>query len=233
MSTAKKLILFIVEGISDEESLGYIFSKILNEAIRFQIVGTDITTRNSTNSQNVINKVTDEVKTFLEKNKMIKKSDILEIVHLVDTDGAYIPDSLIIEDSSLNKIRYTTTNIFSNNKNSIIERNLKKSNLLNKLSTTSKIYNINYSVYYFSTNLEHVLHDIQCVNDEEKMIYAQKFTDRFFKREIEFIAFINDPSFAVSGDYRSSWDFIKKDANSLNRYSNLHLFLADKVKSRK
>ncbi len=103
----------------------------------------------------------------------------------------------------------------------------------NKLSTTSKIYNINYSVYYFSTNLEHVLHDIQCVNDEEKMIYAQKFTDRFFKREIEFIAFINDPSFAVSGDYRSSWDFIKKDANSLNRYSNLHLFLADKVKSRK
>ena len=41
---------------------------------------------------------------------------------------------------------------------------------------------------------------------------------------LEFIDFINNKDFKVLGDYKVTWDFIKKDLNSVNRYSNFWLF---------
>ena len=53
---------------------------------------------------------------------------------------------------------------------------------------------------------------------------ANKFADRFYEKEIEFIDFINNKDFKVLGDYKTTWNFIKKDLNSVNRYSNFWLF---------
>jgi len=41
---------------------------------------------------------------------------------------------------------------------------------------------------------------------------------------LEFIDFINNKDFKVLVDYKTTWDFIKKDLNSVNRYSNFWLF---------
>ena len=41
---------------------------------------------------------------------------------------------------------------------------------------------------------------------------------------LEFIDFINNKDFKVLVDYKTTWAFIKKDLNSVNRYSNFWLF---------
>jgi len=66
----KKIVLFIVEGITDEISLALVLSKII------------------------------------EKDKTV--------IHLVDTDGAYISDNLILE-KDVYSIEYTTQNIYAKN----------------------------------------------------------------------------------------------------------------------
>ena len=52
---------------------------------------------------------------------------------------------------------------------------------------------------------------------------SDDFADKYDGRMEEFIEFISDVNIAVSGTYQKTWDFIEKDKNSLNRYSNMHL----------
>ncbi len=79
-------------------------------------------------------------------------------------------------------------------------------------------------MYYFSCNLEHVLHDKINMDDNFKMEVAEKFADTYYGREHEFINFIRNDEFAVTGDFKETWSFIKKGNNSLRRYCNFHLF---------
>lgn len=49
MAKVKKVILFIVEGSTDETAFGLLFERVFKEhAVKFDIVGGDITTRVST-----------------------------------------------------------------------------------------------------------------------------------------------------------------------------------------
>jgi len=91
----RKLLLFLVEGITEEISFGMIFSEIFNDQeIEFQIVHGDITTDDDVTSANIIKKISSKIDKFLAREHY-NKSDILKIIHLVDTDGAYIPDENI------------------------------------------------------------------------------------------------------------------------------------------
>lgn len=72
--------------------------------------------------------------------------------------------------------------------------------------------------------MEHVLHDIRNADDDVKDDLAYDFIDKFYNDPTKFIDFINDKDFAVNGDYKSTWNFIQKDCNSLKRFSNFHLF---------
>ena len=164
LGKSKKIVLFIVEGITDEISLSLILSKIIekDKVIRFKIVNSDITSLIGVNLNNIHNKITDYIKEFLSSD-IYKKSDILNVVHLVDTDGAYISDDLILEKGTDN-LDYTTRNIYTKNVDSIKKRNKQKSQILSKLIATSTVYvNLPYNIYFFSSNLEHVLHNQQCV----------------------------------------------------------------------
>lgn len=60
--------------------------------------------------------------------------------------------------------------------------------------------------------------------DEMKMEYAERFSDSYYKTENTFVDFIRDDKFAVKGNYKETWEFIKLNGNSLKRYSNFHLF---------
>ena len=225
MNKTKKIVLFIVEGITDENSLSLILSKLIgSKIVHFHVINQDITSEFNSSSQNIVRKIDGEVRKYLDQNNGIKRTDIKQIIHLVDTDGTFIKDDFVLEDMNHEKAFYTMEYIKTNKRKNIICRNERKSSILNKLYQTNFIGKIPYKVYYFSCNLEHVLHNSQNTPCRQKSLYSYKFVDQYVGREKQFVDFISNNSFAVKGEYKDTWKFIKKDLNSLKRYCNFHLF---------
>ena len=225
MKKAKKIILFIVEGVTDETSFSLILSKLVSDSyVQFHVINHDITADFNSNYQNIIRKIDNEVKKFLLQNNGLKKTDIKEIIHLIDTDGVFIKPDFVVEYKNYQKTFYTPTSIMTNKRDLIVERNKRKSAILNKLYQTNHIGRINYTVYFFSCNLEHVLHNSQNTTCEKKCLYSYEFVDKYINEEKSFIDFIRSKDFIVEGDYKDTWQFIKEDLNSLNRYCNFNLY---------
>ena len=221
----KKIILFIVEGKTDEWSLSFILSKLVKDSnVQFHAINQDITADFNSNSQNIIRKIDSQVKQFLAQNTGLRKSDIKEIIHLVDTDGAFVKEECIVEDMKQEKTYYTINSIITNKKDLILKRNDRKGRILNKLCQINNIGKIGYKVYFFSCNLEHVLHNSQNTACNKKREYSYKFVDQYAHKEKNFVSFLSDNDFTAVGDYKETWQFIKKDCNSLNRYCNFHLY---------
>lgn len=221
---AKKVVLFLVEGASDLTSLEFIDNINTDETIKFQITSGDITSKLNITPQNCREEINKILLSFLERSKL-RKTDIIKIIHILDIDGVYIPEINIIEDKNIKKFLYTINGIVAPSKENVQKRNESKKQIVEKLLGTSKINSISYEMYYMSCNLEHVLHDkLEDISEDEKKELANKFADRFYEKEIEFIEFINNKDFKVLGDYKATWNFIKKDLNSVNRYSNFWLF---------
>lgn len=228
----KKVILFIVEGLSDKAALGTIMEEYFNnEDIKFLIVHGDITIKNYITKDNAIVKVNEQIKEKLKELKKkynYSKTDYIKIIHLIDTDGAYISYDKVIqkerEDSNKSKVLYYEDHIEAENVEGIRKRNEKKADVLFKLRTTKKIDGIEYRVYYNSCNLEHVLYDeLKDFTDDEKSEKSDDFAEEYEGRVEEFIKFISDKSVAVEGSYKETWEYIEKDLNSLNRHSNMNL----------
>ena len=132
--------------------------------------GGDITTSRYTDKQGKNywvhpNNIEDAIYTlflddFFDREKILPK-DITEIIQIVDTDGAYISDECIVEDSSLQEEEspfYKDDEIACLDVEKIKLRNQQKSENLTYLSKCSTIKvkqkTVPYSVYYFSSNLE-------------------------------------------------------------------------------
>lgn len=157
-----------------------------------------------------------------------KKSDICRIVHLTDMDGVFVPDDAVVEVGSIENGRslyYTDTQIRTMNRAGILDRNRRKRNNIERLSACPRISNIPYSMYYFSLNLDHVLHGKTNISDWEKIRCAEEFDIRYGEDSDGFTLFMKESSFSVCDDYRKSWAFIKQDLHSLERYSNFGIEL--------
>lgn len=224
---AKKVILFIVEGITEEVSLSRILKKISEgKKVYFHLVKTDITSEYSNNTSNIVSKINEEIKKSISK-KYFKKSDIVQIIHIVDLDGTYIDSKNVVYDDN-EKIEYCSDCIKTKNVEKTINRNNCKARILNRLISVNVINGIPYRIFFFSTNLEHVLHNVQNATQEEKNILAQKFEDKFYDFPEKFIKFIKDEKFAINKKYEETWNFIKQGTNSLKRYTNFNLYFIDK-----
>lgn len=230
MGKKTKFIIFVVEGITDEKSLALLLNRILKDHhIRFRIVNGDMTSDLVINTSNIKKKITAEVNNVIRKYHLLP-SDVLKIVQLVDTDGAYIDDKYIIDDFQATSPIYTLNSIITNKVESISIRNLNKSRNLNLLCTTTKLKNIPYECYYFSCNLEHVLHNEMNVEYDDKFDKANSFIKTYDGFEDKFLEFMLKSSFCINKSYTESWNFIKQDRNSLGRYTNFNLFLLDILK---
>ena len=161
---------------------------------------------------------------YMLKNHF-KARDVQQIIHLVDMDGAFVNDSAIIEDTTKDKFIYTFENIIAPNRQKAIERNERKRENLNILSSrTAVMWNsIPYKIYYMSCNLDHVLHDKPNVTDEEKKVNSLTFNDKYYNDIDAFVRFIRESTFSQCTDYKDSWDYIKRNNHSLERNSNLGL----------
>lgn len=175
----RRVILIISEGPTEKISLENILKKeYQDKKIKFQYLYGDITTKNGVTINNIETKIQEAIKAFIKRDKGFNKSDILKIIHLVDTDGCYIPDNCIIEDASYNHFVYAPEQIIANNKTNCKSRNHGKAKILDYLITVRKIWNIDYSVYYMSTNLDHVLHNNPNALDSKKIELASAFKEQ-------------------------------------------------------
>lgn len=229
----KKVVLVIVEGPSDEDALGIVLKEYFDthsQNVLVEVMHCDITTEWSGYPQNIREKITDVVKRNAQKNKY-QKEHYSQIIHIVDTDGAFIDEKYVLEDKSAEKVNYSLTNIICKDRNDIINRNIQKSSNLKSLLSIKSIWTIiPYKVYYMSCNMDHVLHNIQNSTDDEKEYNAHIFAKKYKNNLMRFLEFIFESEFSVKGTYKDTWSYIQKEVNSLNRHINLQLCFEDRPK---
>ncbi len=227
----KKVVLFIVEGISDQDSLQLLLTESIeaNNQILFEVVGGDITTDRDVNVKNIKDKLTEIIKDGGKRK--FKASDYQEVIHLVDMDGAFIPQENIYQDETAIGFIYKNDGIYAKNRDHIMRRNDQKKIILNLLISTSKVFkSVPYRVFYFSCNLEHVLHNERQVEEGVKIKYAEDFQDKYIDDVEGFVDLLCKSDFTVKKQYKESWDFIKEENNSIKRFSNFNIVLEEYLK---
>lgn len=220
----KKVLLFIVEGTSDKISFQSILENFFEKFyVKVAVMYCDITIKDFPVPAEMKKIMSDRLNEFCKREKIHFPDDIIKIIHLIDTDGAFIQDNCI-QSKNNGDIEYTINSIITKNPEFIKKRNKTKCAIVNKLATMGTLNSVEYKVYYFSRNLEHVLHNRSgSISKEEKTELSEKFDDTYADDLEGFLEFIKDPNFSVQGTYKETWNFIKQSTNSLNRYSNFHL----------
>lgn len=230
MAKTKKVILFVVEGPSDESALGSLFERIFDrDAVKFDVVHGDITT-SCPNAGKIRDYLRGAIIDHLSRDCGYDWKDLERIVCICDSDGAFVPDDHVRE-SVDGKLRYEAECIFTGNRSSICQRNKRKSDALQRLvdikELTCKQRKVPLRMYYLSRNLEHALSNQprECTNREKEQ-FAHEFA-RKYRNDIEgFVKFLRN-DLAVEGNYKQTWDYLAEGTNSLSRCSNLHLALPD------
>lgn len=230
MLARKKILFFIVEGVSDSSAIASALEQIFNsQQVAVRIVGGDMTTYRGATPQNIESKIVAQIKN--EMGKGFSPKDFAEVIQLVDTDGTFIPTDNI-KDGAFS-LSYGEDEIICKNKDGIIDRNKQKSLILSKLISMPKIWvSIPYSIYFFSSNLDHVLHNNSNLPEDKKDPLATEFAKKYENNPEGFIEFFSNSSFSLKGTYLETWNFIKTDSNSLKRYTNFNLLFSENAKNK-
>ena len=217
----KKVIIFIVEGPSDESAIGTVIREYFaEEEVKFYVVHGDITTRDRVDHGTILKRINACVDEIRHRYRY-EDSDIMKIVHLTDLDGVFVSDG-IIRQKDEGPTEYYPDHIVTTDVEALEKRNQVKAELLYKLSSTGKIRGIPYRIYYMSCNLEHVLYgELREFSDTEKWERSDRFAERYEGNVPEFISLISDERVAVDGSFKDTWRFIEKGDHSLKRYTNL------------
>ncbi len=226
----RKIVFVIVEGPSDDEALSLLLERIYErENVYVYIAHCDITTSRDSagvyvRGSSICRKVSEIVRTYMSSNHF-SREHFREIIHLIDMDGAYIPDEAVVYSGEKKSPFYSSTSILTDRVSNIIKRNHQKRSCLDRLSITEALCGIPYHAYYMSCNLDHVLYDKLNLTDREKGKFSMEFARKYRDRTQDFISFISDSDFSVKTDYVSSWHFIKEGLHSLERHTNFGLGL--------
>lgn len=218
----KKIVFVIVEGPSDEEALGVLLNRIYDsKAVYVQVMHCDITTELDVHAGNVVAKIGDVVKQYA--GRAFKPGDFSRIIHITDMDGAYIPDDAVMEDATAVKPLYSVTEIRTQRKSGIENRNQRKRECLNRLFSASRIWGVPYQIYYMSCNLDHALYGKLNSTDDEKEADSFAFAKKYRDDIPGFMKFISESDFSVAGSYPQSWQYIREGLHSLERHTNFGL----------
>ncbi|OZG68558.1 hypothetical protein [Bifidobacterium eulemuris] len=226
----KKVVLLIVEGPTEETALGSVFQRLFSDSlVKFDVVHGDMTV--SQTSKEPRDRVRELILGELKRDRGYQWKDIAQIVQICDTDGAFIPDDLVLAGEA-DAIEYREDRILTSKTESIRLRNRRKRESLRKLSDISCLtyqkHEVPYRIYYFSRNMEHALHNrSDSLSNSEKSKLAQSFRRRFSNDLPQFKAFMRSPEVAVPGDYQTTWSVLQEGVSSLRRGSNLHLAIPE------
>lgn len=250
------IVIVIVEGKSEIACLKPILSTLYDDASPNYDVwfppsvsgGTrvwgDFTSRNGITPETApgcINKLI--VDPLLEQLGHLPHERIGEIVHIIDMDGAYIDDSNIEYDPKKEKNYYDKGKIITANVEFVKKRNEQKRKNIDRLCSLDYIIHkqgsnsrhIPYSVYFFSSNLDHMLHgDANIPSGTEKVKKADDFAEKYEDEPMEFIRAIKAlPGTLNEMTYEESWNYIRQRGNnSICPHTNINLLLDKIVKGR-
>lgn len=166
--------MFLVEGTSEQDAMVTPFSQYLKEKVRVEgeAFYCDVTTVSmfpkSARTFVVRSNVKETVRTFvldqIERKHTYTWQDLAQIVHIVDTDGAFIPDDRVLANEELNGIAYYADHIEHAHPADIIERNYVKAAAIRTLAFAGElVYRrraVPYRLFFMSRNLEHALFGI-------------------------------------------------------------------------
>ena len=207
----------------------------------------DITTHGYTNSRGVFKLISERFIKPWFNNGHHMPEDICKVIHIVDMDGAYIDDSRIKynpnridpDNPTAENPEYCKEEILSANIEQTKKRNAQKRNNLDWLSKNDKIhikisdeitgeinkFDINYEIYFFSCNLDHVLHHNANMKHDEKVSKAKDFSKHYGDNPKMFIKALGS-SVLEDMTYEESWDFMTERGNhSLEPHTNINILL--------
>ncbi|WP_332648952.1 hypothetical protein [Lysinibacillus sp. 54212] len=237
---SKKVILIIVEGHTEEEVFyDFLQERYNNEEIRIDVQKGDILS--DWNNHNINKKVGKIIKQYLTKYRLLPQ-DLLAVVHFTDTDGCFIPkDGVVISPQHTENLTYSNEAIYvvdEDKKQKIEQRNKLKAINVKKLAE-NEIFSINrikipYSIFYFSTNLDHLLWNERNEFRDEKMERAEFFMKNLkipleqFLRQFSKI----EENFSYREKLTLSWEYVMERYNSLQRCTNVPLMfdMIDRVR---
>ena len=238
---SNKILLFLVEGYTDIQSLEYPFGLYFDDVqpefnlhfLKPISEKGDISGSFSVDEKNIHKHIENwwGISSFLKKNGF-SNSDIVEIVQIIDIDGIYINDDLIIQNPFLNHVKYLDNEIQCKVKTRIVDRNLRKRHNITTLKSLKRVKvgekNIPYSIYYFCCNLDHYIHGERNMEKRAKVIKAEEFAYQFDTGEEVYKYFTDDDnttSVNYISDFKKSWLKLKESNISLSPCSNIGLLL--------
>lgn len=228
----KKVILVLVEGDAEETVLTEYLEEVFKEEEVFLDVQNGDVLTDWQRDKNIKNTVGDVIKAYLKKNKF-EPSDLKWVFQITDSDGAFISNENIVVNVELQgELFYDESVIQVRNeqkKRRIESRNEQKAKNIRILSTTSAFnlgrVKIPYKIYYFSTNLDHVLWNERNEAKDQKVSKAEEFIDNLKETLEDFLwtysAFAKEDISDES--YKESWNLLSADTNSLKRLTNVTL----------
>lgn len=227
----KKYVLFIVEGRNDQIEIQSMLraccvSSLLEKYVdKYVPYDGDITFDET--EKTIVEKLNSIVLSWRkgesEPFHPISPSDIVKVIHVVDTDGAFIPESTILEDN-VGDLEYGDSAIRCGNRSFIVGRNRKKAKVLRKLLALKKVDNISYELFFMSCNMDHVLFGTRNPAAKSKGVNARLFASRC-KHPDDLNQSVFADGIRYDGTLPESWEFIQSDVNSLNRHTNLNILL--------
>lgn len=236
----KKIILFLVEGRSDALALERPIQALLdgnedNVEAQFLIAETDVTSDFRNNPGNIKEKINKfYFDPFFSANDFCYPKDIKEVVQICDLDGTFIPSEYCRQFTDRNdeedQFVYLPPYICSKDPSTIIKRNQQKAENLRFLMTQQDIKvrskTVPYSIYYFSTNIDHFLHNELNLLGRDKVNLAETFADKYDGNPEAFIEFFTRNEYVnMDLSYDESWDYVTRNCNSIERGTNLNILL--------
>ena len=85
-----------------------------------------------------------------------------------------------------------------------------------------------YRVFYFSTNLDHVLYGIANNERYNKVREAGKFANKYYEKPLEMAKYFVNHKFASPvTDYKGSWQWLMDDEDTLSPKTNINVLILD------
>ena len=218
-----------VEDSDDEENEDEEDEEFIEDSL--YDYGGDITTSSFVTPANIEVKITNRFIMPAVRKEGIYPKRIAKILHIVDLDGAYVPDACVVpfaaEHSERERPYYDgeAGAIEAADTEAIIGRNERKRSNLDYLLGLSEIKvktkKIPYEIYFFSSNLDHFInHDANVEGGKKKL--ADLFLRRYGLDTEAFVSFFLEDGGGIGHmGYSESWAFIKQEANSVKRFTNI------------
>ena len=247
-SREPSIVFVVVEGFTDEQTLFNPLEHYFKQAYPdpgLQVVfcrmkenkkdntgrkNGDITSRAGVTKGNIVDKLYQwALRPNMPTGFTIR--DAIRIVQIADLDGAYIPDERVSQSPvACDKPTYHEDCIIAPDEGRLRQRNARKKENLNFLAGQDTVCydgrDIDYSIYYFSCDLDHFVHG----NANYSRAHKKQGINIF--RGVEGLArfnqmVLNDSAALINRGYRASWEFARRENHSLEKGTNLGILIEE------